>query len=81
MFADNHKVMRQDLIRLISAQPEFEVAGEAVNGKEAVELGRQLHLCDDHRWKYGVRPVGNANYAWLQHFAYKLSPVVPPESC
>ena len=29
---------------------------------------------DDHRWKYGVPPVGNANYAWLQHFAHKLSP-------
>lgn len=31
-------------------------------------------LADDHRWKYGVPPAGNANYAWLQHFAYKLSP-------
>ena len=32
------------------------------------------HLRDDNRWKYGAPPTGNANYAWLQHFAYKLSP-------
>ncbi len=32
------------------------------------------HLRDDGRWKYGVPPTGNANYAWLQHFAHKLSP-------
>jgi len=29
---------------------------------------------DDHRWKYGVPPAGNANYAWLQHFYSKLAP-------
>jgi type I restriction enzyme M protein len=29
---------------------------------------------DDHRWKYGVPPAGNANYAWLQHFFSKLAP-------
>ena len=34
--------------------------------------GEQLR--DDKRWKYGVPPVGNANYAWLQHFIHKLSP-------
>lgn len=32
------------------------------------------HLRDDRRWRYGVPPVGNANYAWLQHFVHKLSP-------
>lgn len=32
------------------------------------------HLRDDIRWKYGLPPVGNANYAWLQHFIHKLSP-------
>lgn len=31
-------------------------------------------LRDDPRWKYGAPPVGNANYAWLQHFASKLAP-------
>lgn len=28
----------------------------------------------DGRWKYGVPPVGNANFAWVQHFIYHLSP-------
>ncbi|MEN6332416.1 MAG: class I SAM-dependent DNA methyltransferase [Smithella sp.] len=32
------------------------------------------HLRTDIRWVYGPPPVGNANYAWLQHFAHKLSP-------
>ncbi len=31
-------------------------------------------LREDGRWRYGVPPVGNANYAWLQHFAHKLAP-------
>jgi type I restriction enzyme M protein len=32
------------------------------------------NLREDKRWKYGVPPVGNANYAWVQHFIYHLSP-------
>ncbi|MDR2708521.1 MAG: type I restriction-modification system subunit M [Elusimicrobiota bacterium] len=28
----------------------------------------------DGRWKYGTPPVGNANYAWIQHFLYHLNP-------
>ncbi|MEV5206109.1 class I SAM-dependent DNA methyltransferase [Micromonospora sp. NPDC053740] len=31
-------------------------------------------LVMDPRWEYGIPPVGNANYAWLQHMAHKLSP-------
>ncbi len=31
-------------------------------------------LADDPRWKYGTPPVGNANFAWVQHFIYHLSP-------
>jgi len=31
-------------------------------------------LRTDGRWKYGVPPVGNANYAWIQHFLYHLTP-------
>ncbi len=27
---------------------------------------------DDRRWKYGVPPQSNANYAWLQHIVSKL---------
>ena len=29
---------------------------------------------DDIRWKYGVPPTGNANYAWLQHMLHHLNP-------
>ena len=31
-------------------------------------------LREDVRWKYGVPPVGNANYAWLQHIVHHLAP-------
>jgi len=31
-------------------------------------------LRDDVRWKYGVPPPGNANFAWIQHFAFHLAP-------
>ena len=28
----------------------------------------------DIRWKYGVPPKGNANFAWVQHFIHHLAP-------
>ena len=31
-------------------------------------------LREDIRWKYGAPPVGNANFAWVEHFVYHLSP-------
>jgi type I restriction enzyme M protein len=31
-------------------------------------------LRNDPRWQYGIPPVSNANYAWLQHMIYHLSP-------
>jgi type I restriction enzyme M protein len=31
-------------------------------------------LREDARWKFGVPPVGNANYAWLQHIYHHLAP-------
>ena len=31
-------------------------------------------LREDIRWKYGTPPAGNANFAWVQHFIYHLSP-------
>ena len=31
-------------------------------------------LNDDPRWKYGLPPAGNANFAWLQHMIYHLAP-------
>ena len=29
---------------------------------------------DDVRWKFGVPPRGNANFAWVQHFIHHLAP-------
>jgi type I restriction enzyme M protein len=31
-------------------------------------------LKDDKRWKYGIPPAGNANFAWVQHFIFHLAP-------
>ena len=31
-------------------------------------------LREDVRWKYGTPPVGNTNYAWLQHIVHHLAP-------
>ena len=31
-------------------------------------------LKNDKRWAYGVPPVGNANFAWVQHFLHHLAP-------
>jgi len=33
------------------------------------------HLRQDVRWKFGMPPVNNANYAWIQHFIHHLAPV------
>jgi len=57
---DLHKDLKADFIL---ANPPFNVSDW---GGERVR--------DDVRWKYGVPPVGNANYAWVQHFIHHLSP-------
>jgi type I restriction enzyme M protein len=31
-------------------------------------------LRQDKRWEFGVPPVGNANFAWVQHFIHHLAP-------
>jgi type I restriction enzyme M protein len=31
-------------------------------------------LRDDKRWQFGKPPVGNANFAWVQHIIYHLAP-------
>lgn len=31
-------------------------------------------LKDDKRWQFGIPPVNNANFAWVQHFIYHLAP-------
>jgi type I restriction enzyme M protein len=31
-------------------------------------------LKDDKRWKFGLPPASNANFAWVQHFIHHLAP-------
>jgi len=57
---DAHKDLKADYIL---ANPPFNVS----------DWGGEL-LRKDARWKFGVPPVGNANFAWLQHFIYHLAP-------
>lgn len=46
----------------VIANPPFNVSDYSINKAET------------HKWKYGIPPTGNANYAWLQHFVSKLAP-------
>ena len=34
----------------------------------------QENLKDDPRWKYGLPPADNANFAWIQHMIHHLAP-------
>ena len=34
----------------------------------------QDKLMDDVRWKYGIPPASNANFAWIQHMIHHLAP-------
>jgi type I restriction enzyme M protein len=58
--ADLHPGLKADFIL---ANPPFNISDWG---------GEQLR--DDPRWAYGIPPAGNANFAWLQHMASKLSP-------
>jgi len=42
LIADDHQLVRQGLIALLSVKPGIEVVGQATNGVEAVELARSL---------------------------------------
>jgi DNA-binding NarL/FixJ family response regulator len=42
MIVDDHKMFRDGLRGLINAEPGMEVVGEAVDGKEAIEMARNL---------------------------------------
>ncbi|MEW1980583.1 class I SAM-dependent DNA methyltransferase [Citricoccus sp. NPDC079358] len=55
---DQHPEMQADFVM---ANPPFNIKDWARN-----EL--------DPRWKYGVPPANNANYAWIQHILSKLAP-------
>lgn len=43
ILADDHSMVRQGLVRVFQDEADFEVVGEAANGKEVVELARALH--------------------------------------
>ncbi len=58
--SDQHKDLKADFIL---ANPPFNIS----------DWGGERR-CEDARWKYGTPPVGNANYAWIQHFIHHLSP-------
>ena len=57
---DRHPDLRADYIL---ANPPFNVS----------DWGAE-RLQDDQRWRYGVPPKGNANFAWVQHFLHHLAP-------
>ncbi|GAA3735289.1 type I restriction enzyme M protein [Spinactinospora alkalitolerans] len=57
---DEHPDMR---FNVVMANPPFNISDWG---------GDRLVM--DPRWQYGAPPVGNANYAWLQHMAYKTAP-------
>ena len=48
---------------LVLANPPFNLRSELA----AVRAG-------DARWRYGVPPIGNTNFAWLQHILWSLVP-------
>ena len=42
LLADDHLVVRRGFGLILSAQPGWEIVGEAANGREAVELTERL---------------------------------------
>jgi len=59
-YNDLHPTLKADYIL---ANPPFNLSG-----------WNDGSLNDDPRWKYGLPPAGNANFAWLQHMIYHLAP-------
>ena len=57
---DRHPDLKADFIL---ANPPFNVS----------DWGGE-RLASDKRWRYGVPPKGNANFAWVQHMVHHLAP-------
>lgn len=57
---DCHPTLRADYVL---ANPPFNLSNWG-----------QEKLKDDVRWKYGLPPAGNANFAWMQHMIHHLAP-------
>ena len=43
LLVDDHTVVRQGLCALVSAEGDMEIAGEAENGRQAVQLAKESH--------------------------------------
>ena len=59
-FKDQHPTLKADFIM---ANPPFNLSDWGADKLEK-----------DARWKFGMPPAGNANFAWMQHMIYHLSP-------
>lgn len=57
---DCHPTLRADFVL---ANPPFNLSNWG-----------QERLKEDARWKYGLPPAGNANFAWMQHMIHHLAP-------
>jgi type I restriction enzyme M protein len=57
---DRHPDLKADFIL---ANPPFNIS----------DWGGE-RLREDQRWRYGVPPAGNANFAWVQHIVHHLAP-------
>lgn len=57
---DQHPTMRADYVM---ANPPFNLSPWGAE-----------KLKEDQRWKFGMPPAGNANFAWIQHMIWHLSP-------
>lgn len=59
-FNDLHPTLKADFIM---ANPPFNLSNWGQN-----------KLQDDPRWRYGIPPAGNANFAWIEHMIFHLAP-------
>ena len=59
-FDDQHPTLKADFIM---ANPPFNLSDWGADKLEK-----------DVRWKFGIPPAGNANFAWMQHMIHHLSP-------
>jgi type I restriction enzyme M protein len=59
---------------LCDLHPDLEADYILANPPFNVSDWRGAQVRADSRWQRGFPPVGNANYAWIQHMAHHLSP-------
>ena len=58
--SDQHKTLKADYVM---ANPPFNLTPWGAD-----------KLKEDQRWKYGTPPASNANFAWMQHMIWHLTP-------